>query len=679
MKYLLVLLSILWALPLSAQEARPPVHIEIVLDSSGSMLDNDPGRLSSLAGMIFADLAAPDDLVGVQSMKKQGYTLQRLAPVSEVRAKARQEIGKLPFHGVTDCAGPLKIAADELKKAKTGTSRQFVVFLSDGVCPRERPDQEQALLSAAESLRLQGVRVFSIGLFDEAATEGKDPERDLKTLASATNGEYFRAEKAADLPLRFAEILGRIVGSEAQPFALEPGKATTVELDGYVADASVIVTSTKRAVRVTRALAPDGVVLPVPLKTPPFEASESAFFESAGTNSKGAHYVVLRLIAPKSGAWSFVVDAPADANALVIQNYALIPELEVASSLRKGEPANLTMRLKGPDGKPVTDAKFLAKVVASIQITRPDGSTERLALTAQPDGALVGEITPALDGTWKFVGNVALKTGGLKKSTAEVSAEVLDLKLAFGAAQKPIDLGEIKAGEKSSGQSLDLSASKMGGPYKVDVTIDLAGVAVTPAELGLTPEKLKFDVVFEVDINHSGGPVKGLLKVGKGGASIEIPVIATVMPLTFWEKHGKLVIAILSALGLLLLMLFLAKGFLGPHSFSPEARINWGESMDRLNKNALVIREIRGTGSGFYRNAKLVFGGPTSFAPADGSPLVTIEAVGPNRMEIRAESGVELLSVNKFDQEKTKKVEDGTCPISTGEIYKVGQFFLRVR
>jgi len=37
------------------------------------------------------------------------------------------------------------------------------------------------------------------------------------------------------------------------------------------------------------------------------------------------------------------------------------------------------------------------------------------------------------------------------------------------------------------------------------------------------------------------------------------------------------------------------------------------------------------------------------------------------------------LSVNKFDPEKTKKVDDGTCPISTGEIYKVGEFFLRVR
>ncbi|MEZ4459541.1 MAG: vWA domain-containing protein [bacterium] len=349
-----------------AQETRPPVHVEIVLDSSGSMLDNDPTRLSSLAGMIFADLADPADLVGVQCMQKKGYTLQPLAPVSKAQKTARERIKSLPFLGTTDCAGPLKVAADELKKAKSPDARQFVIFLSDGVCPRDRPDEAQALLDAAEQLRNDGVRVFSLGLFDESATEGQDPERDLQMLSAATNGEYFRATKAADLPRRFSDILGRILGSEAQPFAINPGKATTVELDGYVADASVIVTSTSRSVRATRVVNPLGEVLAIPIKTPPFDERGANFYVSAGTNGKSSHYVVLRLIKPESGAWSFIVDAPADAEAIVIQNYALIPKLQSPAGTKSGEPVELKMTLSGPDGSTINDAKFLAKVIAGL-------------------------------------------------------------------------------------------------------------------------------------------------------------------------------------------------------------------------------------------------------------------------------------------------------------------------
>lgn len=678
MRTLLFLLLSLLSVPAWADE-RPAVHVEIVLDSSGSMLDNDPARLSSLAGMIFTDLAAPDDMLGVQCMKKDGYTLQSLAPVSQGRPRARNGIQKLPFHGTTDCAGPLKIAATELEKArqKDAQAQQFVIFLSDGVCPRERPDEAQALLDAAEKLRKDGVRVFSIGLFDEAATQGKDPERDLQTLASATNGEYFRATQAADLPRRFADILGRIVGSEAQPFVIDPGKATPVELDGYVNDASVIVTTHKRPVRVTRVTGPDGASLDVPLKNPPFEVTQPEFFESAGHNGKDGYYVVMRLNAPKSGTWQFIVDAPADATALVIQNYALKPVMALEPSYRAGQPATVVLRLDGPDGKAITDAGFLNKVLATARGKGPDGDIE-VPLAVGPDGTLTGTFTPKAQGEWTFVGHVALKTGGLRKSTEPTKTQVLDLQLALDSGQGPIDFGTVKAGTSSAEFEVDLGASQLVGTYELDLSTDIAHVAATPPKVPISPDNKRLKIRFDIDEAHAGGPTNGLLKVAVGGVAVTVPVRGVVEPVTFWERYGKLILSILSALGLLAVVLFIARGIFGPHNFGPDARINWGESMDRLNKNNLVIREIRGTGSGFYRNAKLVFGGSTSFAPADGAPLATIEAVGPNRLEIRSE-GVELLSVNKFDHDKTKKIEGNACPLVAGEIYKVGRFYLRVR
>lgn len=661
-----------------AQTTRPPVHVEIVLDSSGSMLDNDRGRLSSLAGMIFADLADPADLIGVQCMKKDGYTLQSLAPVESSRRRVRDRIRALPFHGATDCAGPLKIATNELKEAKTDEARQFVIFLSDGVCPRDRPEEIQTLLDAASGLRDAGVRVFSLGLFDDAATEGKDPQRDLEMLSSSTNGEYFRAKQAADLPRRFAEILGRILGSEAQPFAINPGKATVVELDGYVADASVIVTSTSRPVRFTRVVSPDGSVLGVPIKNPPFDAREDAFYISAGSNGKSSHYAVLRLKNPASGAWSFIVDAPKDAEAIVIQNYALDPIISAPKSARKGDAVHVSMTLKDPNGETIVDAKFLAKVLAKVRATNGAENTE-IALTLGEKGELTGTWTPQTEGDWQLVGDVTLKTGGLKKTTAPAAVNIMDLTLALAPTQGPIDLGELKAGESSRAFGIDLSKSQMAGPYSLTAATDLSGISVSPTTLKIAPDALKPMVTFTADVEHPGGVVTGVLTLTAGATSVNVPVKGTIIPRSFWERYGKLVIAILASLGLLAFILFIARGILGPHNFAPDARINWGDTVERLNKNSLVIREIRGSGSGFYRNAKLEFGGPTSFAPADGAPLLTIEAVGPNRMEIRAEGGAELLSVNKFDHEKTKVVEGGRAPLSTGEIYKVGRFFVRVR
>lgn len=679
MRTLIFLFLLLWAAPIAAED-RPPVHVEIVLDSSGSMLDNDPGRLSSLAGMIFADLAAPGDLLGVQCMKKDGYTLQSLAPVEQARSRARERIQRLPFHGTTDCAGPLKVAARELEKARQNqkSAQQFVIFLSDGVCPRERPDEAQALLDAAEKLRNDGVRVFSIGLFDEAATQGKDPERDLQNMAAATHGEYFRATQASDLPRRFADILGRIVGSEAQPFAIEPGKATEVELDGYVQDASVIVTTHRRPVRVTRVTAPGGSSLNVPLKNPPFEVLESAFFESAGNNGKDGHYVVLRLNAPRAGTWKFIVDAPADATALVIQNYGLNPVMDLKPSYRAGQPAKIGLRLNGPEGQEIVDPGFMGKVVASARGTGPDGVIE-VPLSVSPEGLLTGQFTPQKAGAWTFVGHVALKTGGLRKTTLPATTQAIDLQLALAADQGPIDFGRVKAGTASGDFLVDLGASQLVGAYELELKTGLAGVTVVPSKTSISPENKQVRVKFEVDEGHEGGAVEGQLTLGTSGVFVTVPLTGQVEPISFWERYGKLVIAILAALGLLALVLFVVRGIFGPHNFGPDTRINWGETVERLNKNSLVIREIRGTGSGFYRNARLVFGGPTSFAPADGAPLVTIEAVGPNRLEIRAEGGVELLAVNKFDHEKTKKVEGNTSPMSAGEIYKVGRFFVRVR
>ena len=55
-----------------------------------------------------------------------------------------------------------------------------------------------------------------------------------------------------------------------------------------------------------------------------------------------------------------------------------------------------------------------------------------------------------------------------------------------------------------------------------------------------------------------------------------------------------------------------------------------------------------------------------------------VQGLGKAALDMAA-LGADLLSVNKFDHTKTKKVEGNASPLSTGEIYQVGRFFVRVR
>jgi hypothetical protein len=211
-----------------------------------------------------------------------------------------------------------------------------------------------------------------------------------------------------------------------------------------------------------------------------------------------------------------------------------------------------------------------------------------------------------------------------------------------------------------------------------ELKVDLTQIQIRPADVQITAASPKITGRFEVDKSHLGGPVQGSLEIIAGGLKVTVPVKGEVIALTFWERWGERIIELLVGLFILLLLIFLIHGFVSPHDFPPEARINWGNSLERLEKNRTVIREIAGARRGFRRNAQLRIGGPKSFL-SSGAESAVIEAVGPNQMVITIAKGAELRKVNKFDPSKDKVVEGGSCPIHAGEIFKIGDLYLRVQ
>lgn len=655
----------------------PRMSVEVALDSSGSMLDNDPRRLSIFAGMIFADVLDDMHHLGVETMRRQNLTLSPLSELGKARKTLRKQLYDLKFDGGTDCGGPLEVAQ---KTLATRTDQRAVLFLSDGICPL-RPEQVSQFNQAVEGLRNSGIQVFSVGLFDENATLNEDPERDLKFVASTTGGEYFRAKEPQDLPGIFASVVGRLVGSEAQVVTGKQGKLQ-VDVDPYVLDATLILTSTGKPIRLTRGDDPSGESLKLPVKTGAYEENAEAFFVSTNSNGSGAHYTVLRLKRPKSGAWSFVVDGPTDIKGLLIQNFGLNPVIVVADSTKPQAMSLGTvpvgLALLDLQGNAITDLEFLKKVTASVELVDPSQQARPLTLSLdEKTGRFLSDVDISKGGQWKVSGRARMQSG-LNKSTETVSIDAIEMVLALGKNQGPIDFGSVKAGALSEPFDVDLSGSELMKDISAELKVDLTQIQIRPADGQITAASPKITGRFEVDKSHLGGPVQGTLEIIAGGLKVTVPVKGEVIALTFWERWGERIIELLVGLFILLFLIFLIHGFVSPHDFPPEARINWGNSLERLEKNRTVIREIAGARRGFRRNAQLRIGGPKSFL-SSGAESAVIETVGPNQMVITIAKGAELRKVNKFDPSKDKVVEGDSCPIHAGEIFKIGDLYLRVQ
>lgn len=673
---------------------RPPAHVEIVLDTSGSMRGNDGRRLSALAAMLFADLAESTDSLGIYGMMeyRNGYSLRPLGPVGTDTDSIKRTFRDVPYNSGTDCAGPLQRAAEELEVAakQQPNAEQFVIFLTDGLCPNEPTDASaDPLGTAAQRLAKNGVKVFTIGLFLETETFEKDPELEPKRLERITGGQYYRLNVPTEIPQRFAQILGSILGSQAQPVEFDDAGKTEIELDGYLVDASLIVTSAGNPAAISEMVDPNDRTYGLPSGRPPFQHIDKGLRAIADGNGRDQFYEVVRLEKPVSGTWRVSVDGPAGTRGILIQNYALDPVLELpekADKYKIGESIKPVVYLRGPEGNRISDAEFLKKVSFSLESTSPSGKTEGLDLAAQPDGSSTGTLKLTEDGEYRLSARAAMKAGGLDKETDPITIETMALELAVASNQGPIDFGTVRAGETSEKQTVDLSASKVGSTYALTIELELTGdgdIENMPDEAPISPDSQMVEVAFEVDTDHPGGKVDGTLEIRFEKQKVRVPVTGNVIPLTFWERFGKLIMALGAGLLGLLFLMFIIMGFVRPYSFSPAAKVKYGESMKKLQRQKpMQIVQIRGTKKGFYRNARLFIGGskrPFLFS-VGSEPIATLTAVGPNLIEISAGEGVELREVNSLrpDRENDKVIASGSDRFRSGKTYRLGKYIIEI-
>ncbi|BBO91082.1 FHA domain-containing protein [Desulfosarcina ovata] len=192
--------------------------VVFVFDNSGSMRKNDPQFQTPKTVLAFLEQLPETVRVGMVLFDQRARLLQPLGDLTDpvARQGLAESLEKVDYRGkFTDSAAGIERAAYELKTKGRAHTRKSIIFLTDGIVDtgnRQKDSERTRWLKTdlAADCRASGIRILGI-----AFTENADFPL-IQTMATRTEGTYFRAAQAEDI----AGVLDRL-----QAFLLPPSPA----------------------------------------------------------------------------------------------------------------------------------------------------------------------------------------------------------------------------------------------------------------------------------------------------------------------------------------------------------------------------------------------------------------------------------------------------------------------
>lgn len=192
---------------------RPPIHLAIAIDRSGSMTGEKILMARQAALQAFNSLR-PDDQVSIIAYSHDVQTILPLTRVDRAR-NPETYLDQIRANGNTAIYAGVNQAAAELRRGfgdRRAISR--IVLLSDGLAntgPSAAPD----FIRLGEALARENIAVSTVGL-------GLDYNEDLMAgLAQGAQGNVYFAENPRDLPRIFESELGDASSLVAQSATIE--------------------------------------------------------------------------------------------------------------------------------------------------------------------------------------------------------------------------------------------------------------------------------------------------------------------------------------------------------------------------------------------------------------------------------------------------------------------------
>ncbi len=197
--------------------------IILAIDSSGSMNQNDPGRLRIQAAKDYIGrLSRPDRVASVDFDSTAHLTLQNIGGAAHHLfstynngipdySGAQTDLNSIDQSGSTNFGAALFVANNELISYGIRSHAWVIILLTDGqntCCPNQAAGDAQARLEAARA-KANNITVYTIGL-----GPGADGAL-LQEIATTTGGTYYAAPTADAIRFIYLEIANHYSGSVA--------------------------------------------------------------------------------------------------------------------------------------------------------------------------------------------------------------------------------------------------------------------------------------------------------------------------------------------------------------------------------------------------------------------------------------------------------------------------------
>ena len=200
-------------------EKRPPVHLALVIDTSGSMTGDAIAHARDAALELLDELDDGDRLAVVAFHSHA----QLLVPSTEISATSKDaiadELRTMKATGTTDMAGGMAMALQQLASHPVPEGISRMVLLSDGV-----PNDATPIMNLASNAQSQHIAITALGLgveYDETL---------LANLAKQSGGSFHYIEDSSRIAQVFQDEVVRIerVVAQGMQLHLMPGPGVTV-------------------------------------------------------------------------------------------------------------------------------------------------------------------------------------------------------------------------------------------------------------------------------------------------------------------------------------------------------------------------------------------------------------------------------------------------------------------